>query len=138
LVGLLLAAFGWLFGLCKNDYVLGACLMVAGFGFALAAIPTDFSDEQSPLSKAHYVSVCLALAGFCFGLARLTGRQSSVRERVTANWVISLSILPIVCVTGGVSAEPVAHRIILIVVFAWLVLNCLQLLNHDSATDVAG
>ena len=136
-VGLLLAAFGWLFGLCKNDRLLGACLTVAGFAFALAATPADFADAQSPLSKAHFVSICFSLAGYCFGLARLTGSRSTDRERVTANWVIALAICPIVCVSGGVSAEPVAHRIILIVVFTWIVVNSLQLLRPDSAADVA-
>ena len=65
--------------------------MVAGFGFALAAIPADFSDVESPLSKAHFVSICLALAGYCFGLARLAGSRSSASERVTASWLIVLS-----------------------------------------------
>ncbi|MEO1211772.1 MAG: DUF998 domain-containing protein [Cyanobacteria bacterium J06638_20] len=128
-VGLLLAAFGWLFGLCKNDRVLGTCLMVAGFGFSLGAIPTDFADAQSPLSKAHFVSICLSLTGYCFGMARLTGSQSTDSERITANWVIALAILPIIGASGGVSAEPVAHRIILTVVFTWVVLSSLRLLT---------
>ena len=104
-VGLLLAAFGWLFGLCRNDRTLGACLMVSGFGFSLAAIPADFADGQSPLSKAHFVSVCLSLAGFCFGLARLAASRSNKNDRVTANVVIVLAIIPVVCVSGGISAE---------------------------------
>ena len=137
-VGLLLAAFGWLFGLCRNDRVLGACLMVAGLGFSLAAIPTDFADAQSTLSKAHFVSICLSLAGYCFGLARLTGSRSTGFERITANWVIALAILPIVGVSGGVSAEPVAHRIILTVVFTWVVLSSLRLLRPDTTAEFAG
>ncbi|MEM0895641.1 MAG: DUF998 domain-containing protein, partial [Verrucomicrobiota bacterium] len=137
-VGLLLAAFGWFFGLCKNDRILGACLMVAGLGFALAAFPTDFSDAHSPLSTAHYVSICLALAGYCFGLARLTGSRSTARDRKTANWVVVLSILPIMFVSGGVSAEPVAHRVILIVVFSWVVITSLRLMSRDANSEFVG
>ncbi|MEM7475924.1 MAG: DUF998 domain-containing protein [Planctomycetota bacterium] len=136
-VGLLLAVFGWLFGLCRNDRVLGACLMVAGLGFALAAIPTDFSAPQSPISAAHFISICIALAGYCLGMARLTGSKSTAYDRIMANWVVALAILPIVCVSGGVSAEPVAHRIILIVVFTWVVLNSLRLLKPENAAEVA-
>jgi len=137
-VGLLLAAFGWLFGLCKNDRVLGACLMVAGFGFALAAIPTDFTEPESPRSAAHFASICLSLAGYCLGLARLTSSRSNDYDRTMANWVIALAILPIVCVSGGASAEPVAHRIILTVVFTWVVLNSLRLMKTDTLTELVG
>lgn len=137
-VGLLLAAFGWLYGLCRNDRVLGTCLMVAGLGFALAAIPTDSSDSQSPLSKAHFVSICFSLAGYCFGLARLTSSKPTPLERIVANWVIALSILPIVCVSGGISTEPVAHRIILTVVFTWVVLNSILLLRPSTTPKFAG
>ncbi len=135
-VGLLLAVFGWLFGLCRNDRLLGASLMVAGLGFSLAAIPTDLADTQSPLSKAHFVSICLSLAGFCFGLARLTGSRSPRHERIMANGVIALAIVPIVCVSGGVSAEPMAHRIILSVVFTWVVLISYRLLRSDITAEI--
>ncbi|MEM8943690.1 MAG: DUF998 domain-containing protein [Planctomycetota bacterium] len=137
-VGVLLAAFGWLFGLCRNDRVLGACLMVAGLGFALAAIPTDFAQPQSPLSAAHFVSICLSLAGLCLGMARLTGSRATEYDRTMAHWVVALAILPIVCVSGGVSAEPVAHRAILAVVFTWVVLNSLRMLRPDTATELVG
>ncbi|MEM9410629.1 MAG: DUF998 domain-containing protein, partial [Planctomycetota bacterium] len=80
-VGVFLATFGWLFGLCRDDRILGACLMVAGAGFALAAIPTDFADPKSPLSTAHFMSICISLAGFCVGMARLTSSKSTDRDR---------------------------------------------------------
>ena len=134
-VGGLMASFGWLFGLCKNDRVFGSCLTVAGMGFAFAAIPTDFADEQSPFSRAHFVSICLSLAGYCLGLARLTGSQSPAHERIVAQWVIALAILPVFCVSGGVSAEPVAHRMILIIVFAWIVLKSLELLRLNANAE---
>lgn len=129
LVGLLLAVFGWCFGLYKNDYILGACLLLAGFGFALGAIPTDFADAQSPLSVAHYVSICMALAGYSLALARLTGARSTARERTAANGVVVFAILIIVLVFGGVLAEPVAHRAMLIIVFSWVVITSLGLLR---------
>ena len=134
-VGLLLATFGWLFGLCQGDRVLGACLVVSGVGFTLAAIPADFADAQAPLSKAHFVSVCLSLAGFCFGLARLSGSRSTKQDRNIANVVIVLAIIPVVCVSGGVSAEPIAHRIILAVVFTWVVLSSIRLLRPDPTVE---
>ena len=112
--------------------------MVAGLGFALAAIPTDFADTQSTLSKAHFVSICFSLAGYCFGLARLTGTQSTDYERITASWVIVLAVLPVVCVSGDISAEPVAHRIMLAVVFTWVVLNSLRLLRSDTIPEPVG
>ena len=132
IVGLLLAAFGWLFGICRNDRILGGCLVVAGIGFGLGAIPADFSDPQSPFSAAHFVSICLSLAGYCLGLARLSGSRMPDEDREIANWVIALSLLPIICVSGGISAEPVAHRAILTVVFSWVVLNSLRLWKTES------
>lgn len=129
-VGIVLASFGWFFGLCRNDRVLGACLVVSGIGFALAAVPTDFTDAQSPLSKAHYASICFSLAGWCCGLARLLSDGSTNDfARTTASYSVVLGLFPMVCISGGVSAEPIAHRIVLVVVFGWIVLNCLHLLK---------
>ena len=136
-VGLLLAVFGWLFGISREDRILGACLVVAGLGFAFAAIPADFANPESRLSAAHFVSICFSLAGFCFGLARLSGPRAADEDRNMANWVIALAILPIVCVSGGVSAEPLAHRVILIVVFTWVLLSSLRLLKDDPAGALA-
>ena len=138
LVGLALAAFGWCFGLCMNDRLLGACVLVSGLGFAMAAIPTDLSDATSELSKAHYISVCIALAGWCLGLARLS--RSSFPDhfaRDSANYTILLSLLPLLCIGGGVSAEPIAHRIVLVVVFGWIILNSLRLLRSNATPEVA-
>ena len=129
LVGLLFAVFGWNYGVLKNDRLLGGCLVFAGVGFLLGAVPTDFSNSNSPLSKAHFASICLALAGYCFGLARLTGSKVAESERIKSQWVIGLAILPVVCVSSGISAEPVAHRVILFVVFAWVVESSLNLLT---------
>ena len=136
-VGLCLAAFGWLYGLCRQDRLLGVCLVVAGLGFALAAIPTDPLNKQGVHSKAHFLSVCLSLAGFSLGLARLSGPRASRWERTSANWVIVLTLVPVICVPGGISAEPLAHRIILLVVFGWVVTVSCRLLNTEPNTEVA-
>lgn len=129
MVGVLLAIFGWLFGICKKDRVLGACMMVAGIGFALGAIPTEFSNAQSPLSKAHFASVCFSLAGFCGGLARLTRPGYSDFDQASAKWVVGLALLPIICVPIGISAEPIAHRALLGIVFMWIILNSVNLIR---------
>ena len=137
-VGTALATFGWLFGLCRNDRVLGACLMVSGIGFALAAVPTDFTDANAPLSKAHYASICFALAGWCCGLARLLGdRSANDFAQTTAGYSVALALLPMICISGGVSAEPIAQRIVLVVVFAWVVLNSVQLLRQKLTPGIA-
>ncbi|MEM8781656.1 MAG: DUF998 domain-containing protein [Planctomycetota bacterium] len=136
-VGLLLAIFGWLYGRCRNDRLLGACLVIAACGFALAGIPTDFSDPESPLSAAHFVSVCLSLAGFCFGLARLTGSKSTDFDRAAAYGVIGLTVVAIACVSGGVLAEPVAHRIVLAAIFTWVALNAIRLLRFQINPEFA-
>lgn len=137
-VGCAFALFGFLFGLCLNDRVLGTCLCLAGLGFAFAAIPTDFTDEQSALSKAHYASICFGLAGWCIGLARLTGKNSqNYFARTTATYTIALSLLPMIAIRGGVSAEPVAHRFVIVVVFMWVVSNCLRLLKPNPEPNNA-
>ena len=138
-VGLTFALFGFLLGLCTNDRLLGVCLLIAGLGFVFAAIPTDFTDEHSALSKAHHASICFGLAGWCFGLARLTGTRSiNDSARKIATCTITLSILPMIAMGGGVSSEPVAHRLVLLVVFAWTVANSLQLLKTACKPNIAG
>jgi hypothetical protein len=136
-VGLNLACFGWLFGVCRNDRVLGACLLVAGLGFACAAIPTDFRNEDAALSKAHYASLCFGLAGWCCGLARLaSSKPTDDFAHKTATYTIALSLIPMTAITGQVLAEPIAHRIVILVVFAWIVANCVHLLRPTVKTRI--
>lgn len=138
-VGLTLAIFGWFFGACRNDRVLGTCLMVSGIGFALAAVPTDVTDAHSSLSKTHYASLCFALAGWCCGLARLAGaRPGHDFARTTANYTIALVLLPMLCISAGVSTEPIAHRVVLVVVFTWVSLNSIHLLRLNPNPSIAG
>lgn len=138
LVGLAMASFGWGFGLCMNDRVLGACVLVSGLGFAMAEIPTNLSNATSELSKAHYVSVCVALAGWCLGLARLSSSKIPDRfARHSANYTILLSLLPLLGIGGGISAEPIAHRILLVVVFGWINVISFRLLRSTSTPEHA-
>ncbi|MEM8679704.1 MAG: DUF998 domain-containing protein [Planctomycetota bacterium] len=127
-VGVGLAVFGWCFGLVAHDRILGACLTVAGLGFALRAAPTDFADAEATLSKVHYASICLALAGFCGALARLTrGGANDPAARKEATMAVALVIFPIVACGAGLCTEPIAHRAILAVVLGWVWLNAFRI-----------
>ncbi|MEL7496767.1 MAG: DUF998 domain-containing protein [Planctomycetota bacterium] len=139
IVGVAFAAFGFLFGLCVRDRVLSFCLMVAGLGFAMAAVPTDFNEQHDVLSKAHHAAICFGLAGWCFGLARMT-RAGSTDEfsRTMATYTITLSLLPMIAMGGGISEEPVAHRLVMLVVLTWVLVNSLILLLAKDRTGVAG
>lgn len=135
-VGISLAAFGWFFGLAAEDRILGVCFVASGIGFAMAAAPADFANSASPLSKAHYVAICVSLAGWCIGLARLMQASSTDRfSRTVANYAVVLAILPILGISAGVSAEPVAHRLVLAVAFGWVALNSIQLLTSQAAPE---
>ena len=132
LVGILLAIFGGLFGICRQDFILGICLLISGLGFAMAATPTDFDESRSSLSKIHYASICFALAGWCLGLARLMKRKPSVDFAETiSRYAVIFAILPMICISGHVSTEPLGHRIVLLVVFVWVILISIELMKTD-------
>ncbi|MEM1445651.1 MAG: hypothetical protein AAGF84_06315 [Planctomycetota bacterium] len=59
--------------------------------------------------RDRLLGACLPLAGYCFPLA----------------------LLPILGVADDVLPEPVAHRIVLCVVFAWVVLVSVHLLRTE-------
>ena len=131
-VGISLAVFGWLFGICKKDRFLGTFLAVAGIGFAMAAIPTDLDDANSALSKVHFVSVCVSLAGWCFGLSRLTSRVNEDSFSKSSSYAaVAIVALPLVGVGAGLMTEPIAHRLILAVVFAWVIAVSVQLIRSN-------
>ncbi|MEO1523973.1 MAG: DUF998 domain-containing protein [Planctomycetota bacterium] len=121
--GFSLAVFGWFRGVLSDDRLLGGCLVVAGLGFAAGAIPADLTDNETPFSKAHFVAICVSLAGWFFGLARLT-RSTFVDEtlRRAAQIVTALTFVPLLAL--GVDSElgPVAHRVLLVVIFGWVAL----------------
>lgn len=133
-VGILFSVFGWTLGRTINDRIAGSCLVVAGLGFTLGAIPADFADANAPLSKAHFVSICIALAGWCFALARMG--QAGVlgkRIRMGANAAGVLAVLPMVGTAANLIAAPVTHRLVLAVVFGWVIFVSLRVLNKSGS-----
>ena len=129
-VGASLATIGWLLGACRPDRVLGFCLVLSGVGFALAAIPTDLNDADSTLSKIHFVSVCMSLAGWCMGLSRLTSHANKDSFSKSAAYVAVTSVaFPLMGLAADLIAEPIAHRMILAVIFAWVGVVSYQLIR---------
>lgn len=138
LVGVLFSVFGWNLGRLINDPLAGICLVLSGIGFSLAAMPADFAHALTPLSKAHFVSICMALAGWCLGLARM-GRKGSVAPvvRSSANTAGVLAILPMAGAAIELITAPLAHRLVLIVVFGWVIFVSLRLLTSPN-TSMSG
>ena len=121
-VGALFALFGCSLGVAIKDYVAGFCLFVAGIGFALGAAPMDFSDTEATLSKVHFASICLSMGGYFFALARLSHVASAEGFlKPSVNKAATFAILPLIGMGIGVVPEPIAHRLILLVVFGWVV-----------------
>lgn len=129
--GLGLAAFGWLLGSSYRDRLLGSCLVVSGFGFALGAIPTDFDSPDSPASKAHFVAICFSLAGWFFALARLAQSPSSDEvTRKSVTYTMTLTLPPLLAQGGGMIAEAVTHRLLLAIIFGWVTFFSVRALLH--------
>lgn len=123
-VGVLLALFGYGFGRSISDELVAVCLAVGGLGFALAALPTDLAHSTSVLSKSHYAAICVSLAGWCFALARIGGHptiEKAVKRRASV-----ASVLLVVAMAAHVAATaPSTHRLVVLVVFGWVVSNCI-------------
>ena len=135
LVGALLAIHGVCFGLALGDRVLALALLIGGIGFSIAAIPTDFADASSTLTRAHYASVCVALGGWFCGMARLL--SLGTLDRITSlasHCALVLVIVPIVAAETSASPEALSHRMILVVLFSWVVVNCLGVIQRKAAT----
>ena len=130
-VGVVFAAFGWMLGRVLNDQLVGICLVSAGLGFALGAIPADFINPDTPLSRAHFASICLSLAGWCFALARIGQKALGDKStRLAANTAGLLAVVPMIATAAGLFAAPIAHRLVLVVVFAWVVFTAVALLKR--------
>lgn len=130
IVGMLLAVFGLSLGVFLEDKILGACFIVAGIGFSMGGIPTDFSVSESTFSKVHFVAICIAMAGWCFSLARLN--QAHLRDSFiasSAKYLAAVTLLPFLCTAVGLTTEPVAHRLMLMVVFSWVSLISIRLIQ---------
>lgn len=132
-VGVMFSAFGWAFGRAANDHWVGVCLTVSGIGFAMAAIPADFINSDTPLTKAHFVSICLALASWCIGLARMghSGVGDNV-VRMSANIAGTLAVLPMIGTAVDLLTAPVSHRLVLGVVFGWVIFASVRLLIRTN------
>ena len=123
--GLLFAVFGWYLGIWLQDRWVGLLLVIAGIGFAVAAIPADFLNSQSPMTKAHVVSICMSLAGWCFALARL-GYVEGIDRRMkpVANMAGVAVVLPMIASATELFPAPIAHRLVLAVIFGWVIFVC--------------
>ncbi len=128
-VGMFLSAFGLLFGRLIGDASIGLSLAVSGFGFAVAALPTDLARVDSFLSKAHYVSICISLGGWCFGMARIR-QVASLAPQIRRNAGIAavLLLMPILCRFANLISLPTTHRLLLAVVFGWIAVTSIGLM----------
>jgi len=88
-------------GLGMPVLIVGSILMVAGFGFKIAAAPFHMwipdVYEGAPTTVTAYLSVASKAAGF----AVLLRVFLSVFENVDMNWVMLFSILAVVSMTSG-------------------------------------
>lgn len=127
-VGILLAAFGFVYGKVVKDRWVGFCLALFGFGFATTALPIDMADSESALSTAHVIAICLGLAGWMFGLARMAQIKTLEKSvRYSANIAAILVVLPMFGFVAGLWSMPVTHRLVFAVVFGWVAFTSLSL-----------
>ena len=132
-VGLLIARFGWGYGKVHKDMIIGSCLVVAGLFYALGGIPSDFNNAEATTSIAHFAAICFSLAGWSLALARITqigDPNSGIIKR--ANWSIIAVIIVLVGAGIGLYAEPVVHRLIILVIFSWIALSAKDLLRREA------
>ncbi|MCX2680069.1 DUF998 domain-containing protein [Galbibacter sp. EGI 63066] len=128
-VGLLLFIFGLTYGKLQNDKLLSILLSLFGLGFAFTAIPIDMQISNTPVSKAHIVSICLGLAFWFFGLSRLGyNRHLKKKIRNRANFTAVILVLSIIGFVIGLWSMPITHRLIFGIVFGWTTLTSIELI----------
>jgi len=126
LVGALLAVHGVCFGLARGDRTLALALLIGGVGFSIAAIPTDFADPNSTLTRAHYASLCISLGGWFCGMARMLSLSTlDTNTRLASYCTLMLVVVPLAAAETSASPEPLSHRMVLAVLFSWVMVNCL-------------
>lgn len=140
LVGILMAAFGWLYGSVSEDRWISVFLALAGVGFAWASVPTDFSGPETTTSAVHFAAICISLGGWCLAMSRVSGlKHASESERKLANYIVAACIGVVVLQAVEVLPEPLAHRLLVLVIFGWVSLTCLAMLKRSPklmpATD---
>jgi len=137
LVGLLLVAFGAMYGIILKDRLLGIFLSIFGVGFALTSIPMDIVEPDSPVSKAHIVVICLALAFWLFGLSRMGYKpQLDKKIRIRANFTAMILVASMVGYVLGFWSMPITHRLVFGVVFAWTGITSLELLTKNPVNRI--
>lgn len=135
LVGICLALFGWMYGRVIEDHLTGTLLAVFGIAFATAAIPVDFENTASGVSKAHIAAVCIGVAAWMLGLARFASSVSPDRfSKGLANTVSLLLVLSAIGHAGGFWSMSILHRLVLGIVFLWTFASSIRLLKLRSDT----
>ncbi len=131
LVGVLLFAFGLLYGMALKDKLLAVLLSLFGLGFALTAVPIDMASAETAISKAHIVIVSFGLAFWLFGLSRMgynTRLEKRVRNR--ANFAAILLVTAMIGFVLGLWSMPVTHRLVFGVVFGWTAITSFRLFSQ--------
>lgn len=129
LVGVLLMVFGMLYGKILQDRWAGILLALFGVGFAFTAIPADWEDANSVISRAHKAAICLALACWLFGLAKISSNKSLNRTiRYKANVAAIVLVGSIIGLIVDFWSMPMTHRLVFGVVFLWTVITSVDLL----------
>jgi len=130
LVGLALAGFGIGYGLILKDKLAGVLLALFGLGLVFTAIPMDFTEADQVFSKVHMVSINLALAFWLFGLARISYHpQFHQRLRTRANVAAILLVIGMIMGFMEIWLEAVSHKLVFLVVFGWIVVSAVELLQ---------
>ena len=133
IVGILIAVFGWGYGVILNDKIVSSCLLITGIGFSIGGVPFNFSDISATYSVVHFVSISLSLAGWFLALARMAALSSIENKfKKRANRLIVLVLIPIIGLVTNIIPEPIAHRLIIIVIFSWIVITSVELLRVGS------
>lgn len=130
IVGMMLFGFGILYGKVIKDEFAGVLLSLFGIGFAFTAFPIDMEQSNTSISKAHIVAICLALAFWLFGLARISYNvliHKKIRDR--ANLTAILIVTSMIGFTFELWSMPITHRLVFLVVFGWMVITSVELLN---------
>ncbi|MDN3203341.1 DUF998 domain-containing protein [Algoriphagus sediminis] len=138
IVGFLLFLFGWGYGQLQNDRLLAILLSIFGLGFAVTAIPIDFDQETSPVSKAHIVSICIGLAFWFFGLSRMGSNPNLPQKiRKRANLTAGVLATAMIGFTLGFWSMPITHRLIFGIVFGWTGWTSIELVLNKNKSSHA-
>ncbi|NRB63272.1 MAG: DUF998 domain-containing protein [Saprospiraceae bacterium] len=133
-VGILLFVFGLLYGKLLNDKLLSILLSLFGLGFAFTAIPIDMEFSRTSVSKGHIVAICLGLVFWLFGLSRL-GYNQNLKQKIRkrANLTAIILVLSMIGFVFGLWSMPITHRLVFAIVFGWIAITSIELMNKKTA-----